>query len=109
MRRGWRSAPILPNLPSIHENFSAKGLTFKRENATAWWRFLFELAKIDLDGFFGKPVGQLEIFTDLAPFIAMLDGFFGMIVGFPEGILRVPDCFIDSFQCFHHSSNPFSR
>ena len=81
----------------------------KRKRHPHGWRFLFELVKIDLDGFFGEPVGQLEILPDLAPFIAMLDGFFGMTIGFSEGMFRVPDCFIDCFQCFHHSSNPFSR
>ena len=69
----------------------------------------FQLSNFDLDGLFGEPVGQLQVASYFAPFVAMLHGFFGMTVGFSEGMLGISDCFIDRFQCFHHSSNPFSR
>ena len=81
----------------------------KRKRHSCLWRLLFKLAKFDLDGFFSQPVRQLEIFSDFAPFVTMLHGFFGMIIRFSEGMLRVPDGFINDFHCSRHSLDPFSK
>lgn len=70
-------------------------------------RFLLRLAKFDLDGFFGEPVGQLQILADFSPLVTVFHRFFRMIIGLSEGVLRVPDRFIYHFQCLAHSSISF--
>jgi hypothetical protein len=81
----------------------------KRKHLTVVRRFLLRLAKIDLDGLFGEPVGQLKILTDFSPFVAVFDRFFGVIIGLSEWMLRVPYSFIYRFHCLNHGSIPFSR
>jgi hypothetical protein len=91
------------------KSFRQKISVSKRKRHSRLWRFPFKLAKIDLDGFFSQPVRQLEIFSDFAPFVTMLHGFFRMIIRFSEGMLRVPDGFINDFHCSRHSLDPFSK
>jgi hypothetical protein len=91
------------------KSFPQKLPVLKRRRHSRLWRLLFKLAKIELDGFFSQPVRQLEIFSDFAPFVTMLHGFFRMIIRFSEGILRVPNGFIDDFYCSRHSLDPFSK
>ena len=91
------------------KTFRERAGHLKRKRHTHVWRFRFELSKFDLDGLFGEPVGQLQIASNFAPLITMFHGFLGVTVGFSEGMFGISDCFIDRFQCFHHSSNPFTR
>ena len=56
---------------------------------------------------FGQPILKLEIALDFAALVTMFERFFGLIIGLSEGMLGVPHCFVDYFQCPGHSSNSF--
>jgi hypothetical protein len=61
-----------------------------------------KIAALGSSHFLGHPVAELEILPDLAPFVAVFEGFFGMMLRFTERMLRIANCFAHDFECFHH-------
>jgi hypothetical protein len=49
----------------------------------------------------------VEKLFDFSAFVTMLEGFFGMVIGFSEGVFGIPHCIVDYIQCLGHSSNAF--
>jgi|ERR1043166_8474974 hypothetical protein len=92
-------------IPVARKNFHAP----KRKRHLAWWRFLFKLAKTGLDGLFGQPVRQMEIFFDFTALVTMFERFFGLIIGFSEGMFGVPHCLVYDFQGLGHIARILSR
>jgi hypothetical protein len=47
--------------------------------------------------FLGDPIAELQELPDLAPFMAILEGFLGMMLGFTKRMFRIPDGFTHYF------------
>jgi hypothetical protein len=56
-----------------------------------------KIAAVFLSHFFSEPVADLQVLPYLAPFMAVLQGFFGMMLGFPEWMLRIANRFAHDF------------
>ena len=55
------------------------------------------IAAFILSHFFGEPISELKEFPYFAPFMAVLEGFFGMMLGFAERMLRIAYGFTHNF------------
>ena len=47
--------------------------------------------------FLGDPIAELQELPDLAPFMAILEGFLGMMLGFAEWMLGIANRFAHYF------------
>ena len=61
------------------------------------------IAAFSLSHFFGQPVADLQIFPDFSPFVPVLEGFLGMMLGLAEWMFWVAYCIAHRFECLHHS------
>jgi hypothetical protein len=61
-----------------------------------------KIAAVCSSHFLGHPVAELEILPNLAPLVAVFEGFFGMMLRFTERMLRITNRFAHDFECFHH-------
>ena len=55
----------------------------------------------------GQPVAEMQIFPYLAPFMAVFEGFFGVMLAFAKRVFGIANDFIQCFDCFCHSILPF--
>jgi hypothetical protein len=62
-----------------------------------------KIAAVNSSHFLGHPVAELQELPYLTPFVAVFQGFFGMMLGFAERMFLVANGFAHHFDRFHHS------
>jgi hypothetical protein len=71
----------------------------------ARWRGSFKLVWLEGSCHFFLPVAQMQIFLDLSAFVAVFQGFFGLMIQFAKGMLGIPDCLrYDFHHSFHNTT-----
>jgi hypothetical protein len=56
-----------------------------------------KIAAVSSSCFLRQPIADLQELSYLASFVAVLEGFFGMMLGFAERMLGITDCFTHDF------------
>jgi hypothetical protein len=56
-----------------------------------------------------QPIAEVQVFLDLAPFVAVFLGFFGAVIRVAEGMFATAYCFSNNVQRFCHNWHSFLK